>query len=273
MDEEGLFMKKRSLLIALTILMLVGCSGGSKIEENTEKEEYFADEDFLKDLASGLQKRWDKADEYENDDLFTDADAFVEHRIECINIELDTLSKYKDEKFKDSKLQEKVISYINCLNDTLSTMDYAKVDVTKYSEDWDKYYNQRSKLIASFYNDFGLEVEERYKTTLKDFLNNAKAVEYKEQQEEAINSMIEKIQYECIEDSYSWRTYSAIVENTTGIDFNTLNLGINLLDSDDIIIESTYASINNFSSGQKAKIEFSTDKDFTSVDTKVDWYD
>ncbi len=268
-------MKKRVLLsmslIVLTILMLTGCSTGNKTKSNTDQEEYFADKDFLKDLASGLEKRWDKANEYNNDDLFDDADKFIEHTEECINIELGALSKYKNEKFEDSKLQEKAISYINCLNDSLLTLDYAKSDFPKYSEDWEKYYNERSKLIASFYNDFGLEVKESYEKTLKDFLNNAKTVESKEQQKEAINAMVNQIQYECIEDSYGWRTYSAVIENTTGTDFSTISFNINLLDSDNVIVESTYASVNNFGNGQKARIEFSTNKDFASVDTKVNW--
>lgn len=135
-------------------------------------------------------------------------DSFVEHKTECINAELNLLSGYKDEKFEDSKLQEKVIKYINCLNDSLSTLDYAKSDYDKYITDWSFIYDERSKLIASFYNDFG-----------------------------------------------------------------TLGLAINLLDADEIIVESTYYTVNNFANGQKARIEFSTDKDFNSVDTQVDWYE
>ena len=267
---------KRKILLAFAVSCLAfsiftGCSGSATSETETETE-YYADEDFMSDLAKGLEKRWSISNTVDSK-TYLDADEFIEDRTGLINAELECVGSYKAFKFEDSKLQEYAIKYINCLNDSLATLDYYKSDINKYSTDWDKIYNERSKLIKTFYNDFGLTVKEEYASTLKDFLNNASTVERKEALEKELEKMVENLTYECIEDGGGWRHYRGLLENTTEYGFNSISLNINLLDENDVIVESTYGHVNNMEKGQKAYIEFGSDKEFTYVKTQIDWYE
>ena len=63
-----------------------------------------------------------------------------------------------------------------------------------------------------------------------------------------------------------------MVENTTGLGFSSLSLTINLLDAEGVIVETTYANVDNFASGAKARLEFMTDKEFASTDISVQYY-
>lgn len=268
-------MKRKILWIfaisCLALTILGGCSGNKTAETEVETE-YYADEDFMRDLAKGLEKRW-TIPEIGDTEEYSNADKLIDHYTQCINAELEYIGSYKDFKFQDSKLQECAIKYINCLNESLSTLDYYKSDINKYLTDWDKIYNERSKLIKIFYNDFGLTVQNEYESILKDFLNQASTVEKKETLEKQLEDMVSNLTYECIEDMGGWRKYRALLENTTENDFNSINFNINLLDENNVIVESTYGHIGIIEKGQKAYVEFSSDKDFLYVKTDIQWYE
>ena len=138
---------------------------------------------------------------------------------------------------------------------------------------WDEAYNGRSELIAEFFNTYGLTVSEKYESILKDFLTNANLVQEKKSQEKAIKELVKSIKFELAENDYGFKTYKAVIENNTGMDIKTISFDINLLDEDDIIIDSQYDSIENWADGKKAKIEFGTDQDFTSTEVTVDYWE
>ena len=54
--------------------------------------------------------------------------------------------------------------------------------------------------------------------------------------------------------------------------FESFSLDINLFDSDEIIVDTEYASVSNFAPGQKAKLEFMTDVDFVKYEVSWDYY-
>ena len=67
--------------------------------------------------------------------------------------------------------------------------------------------------------------------------------------------------------------YAAVVENTAGFDFKTFQVRVNLLDKDDVIVESTYASVNNWEDGQKAKFDFWYNEEFEKISVKSDYWE
>lgn len=252
--------------------MLFGC--GASNTSNTEKnnnEEQYADEEFIKSLSKALEKRWDLSDKQEEQEKADDKKVQMgsdEHKklyISYVDAELPELENYKDAKFKDSKLQEKAIQYINLLNDQKTALDYIQVDYKKYLQLWGKAYNQRTQLIIDFVNDYGLTVSEKYSQILKDLMLNGQEVTKAEDNKALVKTMIDAIKFEKVEDSHGYKKYQAVVENTTGTDFSSFQLSINLLDKDGVIIDTTYASVSNWNKGQKVRFEFSTDKDFTST--------
>ena len=67
--------------------------------------------------------------------------------------------------------------------------------------------------------------------------------------------------------------YAAVVKNTSDFNFKTFQVRVNLLDKDDVIVESTYASVNNWEAGQKAKFDFWYDGDFEKISVKSDYWE
>ena len=276
-------MKKATVLLAScmigTGLLFTGCSG-SQQESKQEEEIHYADEDFVKDMAKGLEARWTLNEQDESkegyDAIDLQSSEYKDMMISYINAELDCIGKYKDEKFEDSKLQEETISYINLLNDHIEICDYIPVDYYgKYLEEFQPIYDGRSKIIQDMADNYGLTVSDKFQSNLDEFKTNSKLVQEKDAQEQAIDSMLSNITFEEVPDEYAgdWKTYQGVVENTTGSDFSTFAVNINLVNAAGVIVETAYDQVSNFTNGAKAQFEFSTDKEFTSTEVTVQYYE
>ena len=167
-------------------------------------------------MSKGLQARWklNKEDEAKVgfDEILVNSEEYQEMMNNYIQAELDYVEKYQNEKFEDSNLQEIAVKYVNLLKQHKDACQYM-------TDDYDKYL-------------------EEFQQTLNDFLTNSQLVTEQENAEAAIQKMIDTIQFEEVEDNGGYKTYRAVVENTTGIDFDTLNITINLLNSDGVIVET-----------------------------------
>lgn len=271
--------KKRSkLFISMLCLavLLIGC--GTQEKKDEKEQPQYADDDFIQDMSKGLQARWDlnEADEKKEgyEDILVNSKEYQEMMLSYIDAELDVISKYSEEKFEDKTLQEKAIKYINLLEKHKEICDYMTVDYDKYEEEFQPIYNERSKIIENLVNEYGMTVDEKHQKTLNDFITNSQLVQEQENKEAAINQMLAGIQFQVTEDDGNgWKTYQAIVENNTGIDFKTFSADINLLSADGVIVETAYYQVSAFNNGSKAQFEFMTDKEFTSTQVIADWWE
>ena len=251
------------VLILLLGLSIVGCS-------STEEKTY--DKEFIASLSKGLEERWKLTDEYDNlvnkgDIKDTDQDKFREYYGKFVKAELDEVEKYKDLKFEDSKLQESAISYINLLKKQKDSVDEMRVDMEKGLAQWDEGYQQRSKLITTFVKDYNLTVSEKYKTQLSDFEKISNQVKDNENIEETVK----KAKFKVTKSYDGWKDYEAVIKNDTDTDYKYFTLNINLLDKDEVILESTTAYVENWKAGQKARFKFSTNSDFDSMSIECDY--
>ena len=266
-------MLKKLIIISLSCLILGGCAS----EEPVVEEPTYADQDFISDMSKGLQVRWKLNEEDEAkegyDEILANSEEYQEMMNNYIQAELDYVEKYQNEKFEDSNLQEIAVKYVNLLKQHKDACQYMTVDYDKYLEVFQPVYNERSKIILQLVNDYGMTVDEEYQQTLNDFLTNSQLVIEQENEEAAIQQMLDGIQFDEVDDNGGYKTYQAVVENTTGIDFNTLNITINLLNSDGVIVETAYDNVSAFAQGAKVQFEFMTDKEFTSTQVSVDWWE
>lgn len=266
-------MLKKLIIIGLSCLVLSGCAS----EEPAAEEPTYADQSFISDMKNGLQARWklNEEDEAEEgyDEILVNSEEYQEMMNNYIQAELDYVEKYQNEKFEDSNLQEIAVKYVNLLKQHKDACQYMTVDYNKYLEEFQPVYNERSKIISQLVNDYGMTVDEEYQQTLNDFLTNSQLVIEQENEESAIQQMLDGIQFDEVDDNGGYKTYQAVVENTTGIDFNTLNITINLLNSDGVIVETAYDNVSAFAQGAKVQFEFMTDKEFTSTQVSVDWWE
>lgn len=275
-------MRKKILMVLCGTLCLavlaVACGKKASQEETKTEEPQYADKDYVEDMADGLQARWElnrKDEEKEGyDEILVNSQEYKDMMLSYITAELDKVEEYQDEKFEDSKLKELAVSYINLLKDHKEICEYITVNYDKYIEEFDPIYNGRSKIIAQMVEEYNLTVDEEYKNNLAEFQTNSKLVEENEGREVEINAMLESIQFALAkDDGYGWKTYQATVENTTSIDFKTLNLSINLLNEEGVIVETTYDGVSAFNKGSKVQFEFMTEKDFVSTQVTADWWE
>ena len=266
---------KKNLLIFMAVLsamamVLCGCGNTNTKRAEKSTEEQYADEDFMKDLAAGLEARWS----VEEPEQYTEGDdASKEYYTEMVNAEYEKVTPYLDKKFKDSTLQQKAINYINMIKQQKEALKYMQVNYDKYSELWGEAYDERSKLIVDFMENYGLTVSDKYKSTLDDFKTNAQEVEDKEIKDSEVNAILSNMNFKKDKNSsYDWKEYDAVVKNTSSIDFDSFMVNVNLLDKEGVIVESTTVYVNNWKKGTKTKFTFSTDKEFDKISIEqADW--
>lgn len=277
-------MKKRAILILsammATGMLFTGCSssGNNQKTEKSEEETKYADEQFIKDMSKGLQARWDLNEKDEKkegyDKIELQSQEYKDMMLSYIQKELDYTEKYTDEKFKDSKLQEYAVKYINLLKQHKDICQYIPVDYYgKYLDEFNPIYDERSKIIEDLVENYNLTVDKKHQDTLDEFKTNSQLVKDQDAMEESVKNMLANIQFTEVSNEDGWKTYQGVVENTTGKDISTLNVDINLKNADGVIVETTYDDVSNFTKGAKAQFEFYTDKDFATTEVTASYYE
>lgn len=277
-------MKKRAILILsammATGMLFTGCSssGNNQKTEKSEEETNYADEQFIKDMSKGLQARWDLNEKDEKkegyDKIELQSQEYKDMMLSYIQKELDYTEKYTDEKFKDSKLQEYAVKYINLLKQHKDICQYIPVDYYgKYLDEFNPIYDERSKIIEDLVENYNLTVDKKHQDTLDEFKTNSQLVKDQDAMEESVKNMLANIQFTEVSNEDGWKTYQGVVENTTGKDISSLSVDINLKNADGVIVETTYDDVSNFTKGAKAQFEFYTDKDFATTEVTASYYE
>ena len=255
------------------LLVLLVCSLGfisacSQNDANAAKSKY-VDDKAMNVIAAGFERRSDVIESNANDD---DPHS-TENIQEAIEAEIKNDEELKNARFKDSKMQQDVITYLNLLDDQLKvTEDYSQSSADYY-EEWNKVYDKRSAQLKKLVDNYGLEVGEKYKDDFNDLIKNGKSVAEKTRYEDAINTLIQGANIEKSDDGYGLYTYTAVVENTSGISFSNVSLTLALYDADDIKAEEIYADTSSWAPGEKVKFEAMSDVDAARVVASVSSYD
>ena len=255
-------------LLVLLICSLGFISACSQNDANAAKSKY-VDDKAMSVIAAGFERRSDVIESNANDD---DPHS-TENIQEAIEAEIKNDEELKNARFKDSKMQQDVITYLNLLDDQLKvTEDYSQSS-SDYYEQWNKVYDKRSAQLKKLVDNYGLEVGEKYEDDFNDLIKNGKSVAEKTRYEDAINSLIQGANFEKSDDGYGLYTYTAVVENTSGISFSNVSLTLALYDADDIKAEETYADTSSWAPGEKVKFEAMSDVDAARVVASVSSYD
>lgn len=255
-------------LLVLLICSLGFISACSQNDANAEKSKY-VDDKAMNVIAAGFERRSDVIESNANDD----DPPSTENIQEAIEAEIKNDKELKNARFKDSKMQQDVITYLNLLDDQLKvTEDYSQSSADYY-EEWNKVYDKRSAQLKKLVDNYGLEVGEKYEDDFNDLIKNGKSVAEKTRYEDAINSLIQGANFEKSDDGYGLYTYTAVVENTSGISFSNVSLTLALYDADDIKAEETYADTSSWAPGEKIKFEAMSDVDAARVVASVSSYD
>lgn len=246
--------------ITLLFLLLLGVFTLSACTSSKGDKTY--DEAFVKSLAKGLDARWEYVDDNQEDS----ANSFKK----AINKELVDIQEYKDKKFKDSKLQELAISYINELNNGLEITKTFGSD-SFYSK-WDKHVAKRTSLLSEINEIKTIPVQD--KDALSELLAQGNEVKDNNEKKESIENLVKNINFTVNNeksDEYT-KYYTATVENTTKYLIKDIYLTINLVNADGVTVSTQYVSANNWAPGGKTLFEFTQyigDNAFTTTQISI----
>lgn len=159
---------KRVLAIAVvfTIMMPIPVMAG--------EEKQATEQDFLKDLKTGLEKRWKISDE-SGDTASMSSDEVVEFDTNVVNAEYEMLEKYKDCTFDNVKFTMLADAYIQALETQMDAIGYYKDSNSIYNQFWSAGYNVRSIVVPDLIDYYGLQIDNQ--SYVDEFRNNKALLE------------------------------------------------------------------------------------------------
>lgn len=255
-------MKKIILLISTIMLsvVMVACS-------SAETEEKGKDKDFIKDVKKSFDARSIYLSDVDSGKITLSEDKYLK---EAVLKEKNILEKYKDAEFDNPELSKLAKDYIDGLNKQEESIKYYNSDYVKYEKLWTEGYDIRSTTLTTLVDKFGLQMTDE---AFEDLKNNAQVVKEKNDTKAKVDEMLKTIKFEKTKEEYGWKDYESIVQNTSGVDFESFFLDVKLLDSDDVVVESIPVSPNgSWAKDQKVKLTFSTDKSFEKIEWTAEYY-
>lgn len=251
------------LASALLAFGLAGCTAGAGSSEPEQID--YADDEAMAVIASGWNERSALLDGLTSEDP-----EYVTKLRTGVQAEIDKDAPLKSRQFEDSVLQEKVIAYLNSLDGQMAVLDNYSMNDLEFYVAWKAASDERSVLLKSFVEDYGMTVDPKYKVHMDDIVASGTAVENKDAQDEALNEMVSTMSWE--PDPQFNHEYVAVAENTSEYDLENVSLLVSFYDSDGVKTES-YAGVNSWKKGEKVKFEAYCDSDDVQrIETVMQFY-
>ncbi len=246
-----------------TIVVLIVaclCSGCGTNKKN--------DEGFLKNLQSGLEKRWDatnnQPDSYDSTSDYKDALRTY------INMELDAIGDLAEYTFEDSELQELANVYVDALQSQLDGVQYYSSDDNQYNEKFvTNGYNKRAEVLKDIVDNFDFSVGSKYQNNLDDFVNVGRMYEKQEKMLEDIQGLITT---DLVMTCLGGANYEIKLNNTTEYDLSGAEVMFNLYGSDDSLTGDASTYLDNCKAGGSCIENVYTTKEFDRVEMAISLY-
>lgn len=239
---------KKIIGLFIALLMVIGILGCSNQSEKA-KEKISPDDVFIESFSKAINKRWaeqDKLKESEEDKKY------YEKNVGILESELETIEKNLAN-VEDKELKELGNQYVEGAEfqiEMFKTNDWELQ--MEYSE---KSEQLRKPALIKLVDEYKVIIEEEFQQTYKDFKEQATVIN----KENDANSFAEKLGQEIVfdktTDKYGDHMYTAIVENTSDIEFESLHYDVRYKDSEGIVVGNDYIYLENFTPGTKQKVE------------------
>lgn len=252
------------LLISALIasLTFIGCN------QTTESDKpNYADTEAVTAIGKALEARWHYTDNRSRD--ISQSEALSQ----ATQIEIDALESYRSREYEDPKLQERVIAYINLLEQMAETAENIDFDSMQYGDQWENEQKDRSVMLKDFIENYGLTVADNYRDELNDMIKRGNLAAEENAQSKAIKDLVANMMFEKQNNGYSFFTYSCVAENTTDYDFGYVGLRLDLYDADGVKANETYASTNSWPRGERVRFETTSDVDASDIKVTISSFD
>lgn len=259
--------KKRVMLILAGCLMLTGLTG---CQQQKDSGPDYADDEAMEIIAESVMARADLVDEYEKEGVDTTSMKSLQSYIDT---ERDHVDKLRTRVFEDTEMQESVLAYINTLDDADKVLENNPVNSAEFYKEWNSIYDKRSMLLKEFVDKYGMEVDEAHQEVLDEMIANGAAATKKSKIDDALAALVASVPFEKQNDGYGLITYSAIVENTTGVDFENVSMTLGLYDADGVRAEDAYIGTTSWAAGERVKFETVSEIDAAETRISIDYYE
>lgn len=240
--------------VACTAVLLIGLPGCAQ-DGPVLDEDGYADQGFVEAVADGLENRWAVTDPIES----RGEDITEEDMAKAIQNELDAVTDYSDQKFKDEELAGYADQYISSLSD-MDAEDYFEMN-----EKWSIAYSQRTAALYGINSITPIPVEEDNQDTLDTLLSDGEAALEAQKIISSANFVQEEPEYE----GETYHTYSTVIENQSSVTFSYFQLDISLIDQDGVVVDTQTAYTDNWSPGERHRFEFSSDAVFSEIQVEA----
>lgn len=166
-------MKKKIFKSVIAVITAISMMSSITVMAK-EKNNTASQEDFLDDLKTGLEKRWEISDN-SGDTESMSSDEVIDFDTNVVNAEYDLLEKYKNCTFDNKKFSMMAAAYIDALETQQKAIGYYKDSNSIYNQFWSAGYNVRAILVPDFVDYYGMDIEDQ--TNLKEFRDTKTALE------------------------------------------------------------------------------------------------
>lgn len=239
---------KRIFSLFFALLMVIGILGCSNQSEKA-KEKISPDDVFIEEFSKAINERWaeqDKIEESEEDKIY------IEKNVEILEKELEAIEKSLAN-VEDKELKELGNQYV----------EGAKFQIEMFkTNDWELQmeYSEKSEQVRKpalikLVDEYNVIIEEEFQQTYKDFKEQATVINKENEANSFAEKLAQEIVFEKTTDEYGDLIYTAIVENASDIEFETLQYDVQFKDSNGIVVGNDFIYLENFIPGTKHKVE------------------
>ena len=265
----------RISIALIAAIMFTGCGGQGQPQQQDQatqvQGEQTADSDALQNTAESeaakvsntefveaigecLEARWAITDPY---NAAGEAIPNEEFR-RAINIEIDAVLPYEEAEFEDENMAAAAEEYIAAMKECQGILNYIGTD------QWQAQYDQKvfRKRVAGLYKINSIEpipVDPSNQSSLAGLLSEGETTE-------AVWDIMDSVHFEVESEEYSFKKYSAVVENASNITFSNFSIDVSLIDADGVVVDTVTCWTDNWAAGTKHRLEFSTDKEFETIE-------
>lgn len=257
--------KTYGIIVGLLLLVLLaGC--GTKAAD----QKAYADNAFYASLKKGLQNRWKLTDKHEKSNKDVTASDYQGY----FDAELKQIRKYKNKDFKSKKLGRLAKRYINDLHNQEKLLSDFDDNSNESVVTWDKASIARTSTLKEI-NDYkklrfkSASDKRDYKSVMQALADNKDYVKTDTQ----MNAVVKAAKFNLSENLDGYKTYQAVIENTSKHKFTYYNIDVKLIDNRGVTVDTQTASTENWAPGSKVQFEFNTDKDFARSEFAPGDYD
>lgn len=252
---------KKAATIGVTLLAtLTLTSCGYKNSDGTY------DHEFVKSMESGLEARWNITDH-----AVDPANPTKEEYSRALSKEYNSVEPYKNKKFKNDKLHEDALAYINAVKEQKNSLKY--FNDNSFDSKWGKAYDKRTEALLKINKIYKIEVNKDNQASLIELTRNGDKVAAANEKSQAITDLIKTIKFKEVKDEDGYKTYNADVKNISEYTFKSFGIKVQLKSKNGTVVETVPVYADNWVRNQTNRFEMMTDKSFNSYAIVKDYVD